>query len=38
MNRDFFKLPTLGLAKRLLGCELVHETNEGPLAGMIVET
>lgn len=38
MNRDFFKLPTLDLAKRLLGCELVHESNVGRLAGMIVET
>ncbi|HET7658286.1 MAG TPA: DNA-3-methyladenine glycosylase [Bacillales bacterium] len=38
MNADFFTLPTLELAKRLLGSELIHETNNGQLSGKIVET
>ncbi|HET7628927.1 MAG TPA: DNA-3-methyladenine glycosylase [Bacillales bacterium] len=33
-----FTLPTLALAKRLLGCELVYEPDDGTMAGVIVET
>ena len=38
MNLDFFNQPTLELAQDLLGAELVHETTDGSLAGIIVET
>lgn len=37
MSSDFFQLPTLVLAEKLLGMELVHETTNGRLAGKIVE-
>ncbi|MEO2074876.1 MAG: DNA-3-methyladenine glycosylase [Bacillus sp. (in: firmicutes)] len=35
---SFFEQPTLELAKALLGCILIKETNEGITAGYIVET
>lgn len=38
VDKAFFNLPTLSLAKKLLGCLLVHESIEGITAGFIVET
>ncbi|MFB1050262.1 DNA-3-methyladenine glycosylase [Paraliobacillus sp. JSM ZJ581] len=38
LNEVFYQLPTLTLAKQLLGCILIKETSEGTAAGMIVET
>jgi DNA-3-methyladenine glycosylase len=39
LSQAFYaSLDTLTLAKRLLGCELVHESKEGITAGVIVET
>ncbi|HLO13038.1 MAG TPA: DNA-3-methyladenine glycosylase [Pseudoneobacillus sp.] len=38
VSQGFFELPTLELAKALLGCLLVKETNEGIAAGYIVES
>lgn len=37
VDHTFFQQPTLQLAKSLLGTELVHKTDEGLTAGMIVE-
>ena len=38
MDNDFFDKPTTQLAQDLIGCELIHETDEGTAAGRIVET
>ena len=38
MNHSFFRQDTVELARKLLGCLLVHRTTDGVAAGMIVET
>lgn len=38
MERNFFEENTVEVAKKLLGCFLVHKTKEGKCVGKIVET
>ena len=38
MNHAFFRQDTVELARRLLGCLLIHRTPDGVAGGMIVET
>ena len=38
MKHSFFRQDTVELARKLLGCLLVHHTPEGVAGGMIVET
>ena len=38
MNHAFFRQDTVELARKLLGCLLMHRTTDGVAGGMIVET
>lgn len=38
LSRAFFTVPTVTLAKELLGCTLVRETTSGRMSGIIIET
>lgn len=38
MVQSFYSMPTLDLAKALIGKSLIHESSEGTTSGLIVET
>jgi DNA-3-methyladenine glycosylase len=38
LPRDFYQVNALDLARKLIGCVLVHDSPEGTTAGIIVET
>jgi DNA-3-methyladenine glycosylase len=38
LGADFFDRPTLDVARELIGHSLIHETKDGPVGGVIVET
>ena len=38
LSRAFFTIPTVRLAKELLGCTVVRNTPSGQMAGIIIET
>jgi DNA-3-methyladenine glycosylase len=38
MDQSFYSMPTLDLAKALIGKSLIHQSSEGTTSGLIVET